>query len=162
MANAAEIKAQIRTLEQGNPTFYEDACKTLELSKRLFSLFVGSALDEKANILKLLASNYVLNDLSIVPIYRKPFDVIAKGPSRLNWLPGRDSNPRPIGYKDSDISVRLGLSHHPPKRMSGAVEVYWMGSSTSSLCTFLSTDSPSTGFAQDYRRGKWDFLLRLP
>jgi len=36
------------------------------------------------------------------------------GPS-LTWLPGRDSNPRPIGYKCSDISVRLGLSHHPPQ-----------------------------------------------
>ena len=30
------------------------------------------------------------------------------------WLPGRDSNPRPIGYKCPDISARLGLSHHPP------------------------------------------------
>jgi len=30
-----------------------------------------------------------------------------------NWLPGRDSNPRPIGYKCPDISARLGLYHHP-------------------------------------------------
>ena len=50
--------------------------------------------------LKLLASNYSLvkgSDVSILPTYRKPFDMIAEGPSRLNWLPGRDSNPRPIG-----------------------------------------------------------------
>jgi hypothetical protein len=127
-----------------------------------FSEFPPSRPISTENILKLLASNYILSDPSIVPIYRKPFDVIAKGLSLISWLPGRDSNPRPIGYKCPDISARLGLSHHPPKRMSGALEVYWMGSSTSSLCTFLPTDSPSTGFAQDYRRGKWDFLLRLP
>jgi len=60
--------------------------------------------------------------------YRKPFDRLAltnaayqkrKATSRVKsglsqiWLPGRDSNPRPIGYKCPDISARLGLSHHP-------------------------------------------------
>ena len=99
-ASIAEIKAQIRTLGDGNPNFYQDACRTLELSKRLFPLFLESSYEEKASILKLLASNYSLvnsNDVSILPIYRKPFDIIAEGLSRLNWLPGRDSNPRPIG-----------------------------------------------------------------
>jgi site-specific DNA recombinase len=99
-ATIAEIKAQIRTLGHGNPNFYQDACRTLELSKRLFPLFLESSYEEKASILKLLASNYSLvnaSDVSILPTYRRPFDIIAEGPSRLNWLPGRDSNPRPIG-----------------------------------------------------------------
>ena len=98
--NIAEIKAQIRTLGNENPNFYQNACRTLELSKRLFPLFLESSHEEKASILKLLASNYSLvkgSDVSILPTYRKPFDIIAEGPSRLNWLPGRDSNPRPIG-----------------------------------------------------------------
>jgi hypothetical protein len=59
-----------------------------------------SSYEEKASILKLLASNDSLvyaGDVSIRPTYRKPFDIIAEGLSRLNWLPGRDSNPRPIG-----------------------------------------------------------------
>jgi hypothetical protein len=63
-------------------------------------------------------SNYSLvnaGDVSILPTYRKPFDIIAEGLSCLIWLPGRDSNPRPIGYKCPDISARLGLSHHPPE-----------------------------------------------
>ena len=64
--------------------------------------------------------------------------------SALTFLPGLDY-----------LIIRV-------KRMSGAVEVYWLGSSTSSLCTFLPTHSPSAGFAQDYHRGKWAFLLRLP
>ena len=132
---------------------------------------------EKRRILDFLFSNCLWKDDTLIPNYRKPFDTLAvtnaahpkeKATSRMKsglseiWLPGRDSNPRPIGYKCPDISARLGLSHHPPMRMSGAIEVYWVGSSTSSLCTFLSTHSPSTGFAQDYRREKWDSLLRLP
>jgi hypothetical protein len=56
----AEIKSQIRTLGNGNPNFYQDACRTLELSKRLFPLFLESSYEEKASILKLLASNYAL------------------------------------------------------------------------------------------------------
>ena len=99
-ASVVEIKAQIRTLGDGNPNFYQDACRTLELSKRLFPLFLEANYEEKASILKLLASNYSLvnaSDVSIIPTYRKPFDIIAEGLSRLNWLPGRDSNPRPIG-----------------------------------------------------------------
>jgi len=57
----------------------------------------------------------VLPHQELAPNDRKPFDIIAEGLSPLNWLPGRDSNPRPIGYKCPDISARLGLSHHPPR-----------------------------------------------
>jgi hypothetical protein len=53
--------------------FYQDACRTLELSKRLFPLFLESSYEEKASILKLLASNYI----------------IAEGPSRLTGSPTR-------------------------------------------------------------------------
>ena len=35
----------------------------------------------------MVASNFTLNDVSLCPKYRKPFDIIAKGLSRPNWLP---------------------------------------------------------------------------
>ena len=41
-------------LGYGNPNFYQDA------SKRLFPLFLQSSYEEKASILKILASNYSL------------------------------------------------------------------------------------------------------
>ena len=69
------------------------------------------------------------------------------------WLPGQDSNLRPIGYECPNISIGLGLSHHPPGCRFGCralMRHYWTGSSTSSLCTFLPTHGPSAGFAQDY------------
>jgi hypothetical protein len=79
---------QIRTLGDENPNFYQDACRALELSDRLFPLFLESSYDEKASILKLLASNYSpvnSSDVSIIPTHRKPFDKSAEGLSRLNW-----------------------------------------------------------------------------
>ncbi len=37
------------------------------------------------------------------------------------WLPGQDSNLRPIGYEFPDISTGLGLSHHPPEESGEGV-----------------------------------------
>ncbi|MFQ5905897.1 MAG: alpha/beta hydrolase family protein, partial [bacterium] len=48
--------------------------------------------EEKAKILKLVASNYLLMHGSLYPTYRKPFDILAKGPSRSIWYGEIDSN----------------------------------------------------------------------
>lgn len=91
-ASIAEIKTITAGLNRVNPSFYEDAERTLELSKRLYPTYVKANYEEKAEILKYLASNYTLLDASVSPQWRKPFDLMAKGLSRLEWLPGQDSN----------------------------------------------------------------------
>jgi len=92
------------------------------------SLYEKQEMKEKRRILDFLFSNCLWKNGNLIPNYRKPFDILAltnagyqkrKATSRVKsglseiWLPGRDSNPRPIGYKCPDISARLGLSHHP-------------------------------------------------
>jgi hypothetical protein len=67
-SSIAEIEAQIRTFGDENPNFYQDACRTLELCKRLFPLFLELSYEEKVSILKLLASNYSLVNASDVSI----------------------------------------------------------------------------------------------
>src|SRR5262245_33470610 len=46
-ATIAEFKAQIRTLDDRDPDFYQDACRILELFERLFPLFLKSSYEEK-------------------------------------------------------------------------------------------------------------------
>ncbi len=75
-----------------NPDFYEYGYKTLELSNKLYFQYVRASSEEKAKILKYIASNYVLNGVSLDAVYRKPFDIIAEGVSCPTWLPGEDSN----------------------------------------------------------------------
>lgn len=82
-----EIKAQIASAKTVNPNFYEDGCRTLELSNRLYSMYVKANYEEKAKILKAVASNYTIHDVTITPTYRKPFSLFAKRASRLSWLP---------------------------------------------------------------------------
>jgi len=104
-----EIKAQIDSTKALNPNYYEDGCKTLELSNRLYSLYVKANYEDKAKILKAVASNYTLIDVSLCPTYRKPFDIIAKGLNCPDWLPLKDSNLGPSGYTLTPIARRVGL-----------------------------------------------------
>lgn len=83
-----ELKAQIANAKAVNPNFYENGCKTLELSNRLYSMYVKANYGEKAKILKAVASNYTINDVTIAPTYGKPFSLFAKRASRPNWLRG--------------------------------------------------------------------------
>ncbi|MEJ2745839.1 MAG: hypothetical protein P8123_09180, partial [bacterium] len=98
-ANIAEIKAIMNGLLKENPKWHENASRTLELANCLPSLYDRANDQEKAGILKCLASNYTIVDVTITPTWRKPFDLMAKGLSRTNWLPGQDSNLRHGGYR---------------------------------------------------------------
>jgi len=91
-AQLIEIKSQMDSAKRVNPRFYDDGCQALELSKRLHRMYVKVNYEEKANLLRLIASNYALLDVSLSPTWKRPFDLFVKGPSRPNWLPGQDSN----------------------------------------------------------------------
>ncbi|MBF0503460.1 MAG: recombinase zinc beta ribbon domain-containing protein, partial [Candidatus Omnitrophica bacterium] len=92
------LKSQIANVEKVNPNFFEDACKILELSKSLHSQYLKADYHEKGNLLKLVASNYTLNDVSVCPTYRRPFSFIAEWPLCLRKLPREGSNLGQTGY----------------------------------------------------------------
>ena len=99
-----EVKAQLEEAKKMNPNFYEDGIQTLELMKLLHSEYVRGNLDEKANILKRIASNYQLNDVTITATYRKPYIFFAKMQGCPNWLPRLDSN--------QDTEIQSLMSYH--------------------------------------------------
>ena len=90
-----EVRAQRESVKAINQNFYEDGCKTLELANRLNSLYLKANYEDKAKILKFVASNYTLNDITLYPVYRKPFNFIVEKGGHLNSYPHRDSNPGP-------------------------------------------------------------------
>lgn len=94
----AVIKSQIHQAEHLNPNVYEKGLQTLELSKSLYPEYLTRNYDGKAEILKTVASNYIINDVTICPTWRKPFDLLAKGLSHSVKLPREGSNLGPIGY----------------------------------------------------------------
>jgi hypothetical protein len=61
------LKMQLNAPEKNNPNFYEDGRKILELSNSLHRLYVKANYQEKAHLLKIVASNYILHDVSVSP-----------------------------------------------------------------------------------------------
>jgi len=88
------------------PYLYEDGCKTLELSKRIYPLYVRANYEEKAKIPAFVASSCILLDSTLCPTYRKPFDIIAKGLPRPVKLARTDSN-----------SAKGGINSHLAKNL---------------------------------------------
>lgn len=82
-----EIESQMDGRQVIERDFYEFGYKTFELSKMLYSQYVRANYEDKAKMLKFVASNYTLNDVSLFPTYRKPFDMLAEGLSHTSWLP---------------------------------------------------------------------------
>ena len=90
----ANFKSQIQKCERVNPNYFEDGARILELSNRLYPIYVKATFNDKARILKVLASNYTIrqeDNVTICPTYRKPFDLLAKGLLHSKWLPEDDA-----------------------------------------------------------------------
>lgn len=89
-ATINDLKAQIEQAKKINPRLYEDGVSALELPDLLCSQYFAGTLEEKGIILRKIASNYVLNDVTLCPTYRSPFSIFAKGASCTTWLPKVD------------------------------------------------------------------------
>jgi site-specific DNA recombinase len=107
-----EILGKIEKHQNANSSYLKEGIQLLELAQKAASLYEKQEMKEKRRILDFLFSNCLWKDGTLVPNYRKPFDMLAltnsayqkrKATSRVKnglseiWLPGRDSNPRPIG-----------------------------------------------------------------
>ncbi len=91
------VLAQIRNHQSANQNYLEEGVGILELAKRAYSLYQNQPAHEKARLLKIVQSNCTWDGVTPRPIYKKPFDVLAKGLRSGDWLPGQESNLRPIG-----------------------------------------------------------------
>jgi len=82
------ILVNINKHKDANTNYFEKGIKILELAQKAYSTYLEQNNTAKRNLLNILLSNCTLNDGNLYPIYRKPFDLLAKGLSRSNWLPG--------------------------------------------------------------------------
>lgn len=81
-ASKERIEASIHALEELTPDRYMATLRDLlELSKRAFSLYGKMEPEKKREFLNLICSNYLLREKTLEPIYKKPFNLLAKGSS---------------------------------------------------------------------------------
>lgn len=89
-----DIELALEKHKNANINYIDEGIKILELSQRAHSLYLKQNFREKAKLIRILTSNCTLLNATPYPTYRKPFDLLAKGLSRSNWLPREDSNLR--------------------------------------------------------------------
>jgi site-specific DNA recombinase len=108
----ADILRKIEQHQHANQTYLDEGVRLLELAQRATNLYERQEMREKRRLLDFVFSNSTWQDGCLIPAYRKPFDMLAitneayhkeKAASGASdglftlWLPGPDSNQRPIG-----------------------------------------------------------------
>ena len=71
------------------------ATRILELANKACFLYDRQNPEEQAKLLKIVLSNCAIEDTSLYPAYRKPFDLILKAAQTKKWWAWGDSNSRP-------------------------------------------------------------------
>ena len=91
------IKVEIEIHDQANDSFKEMLITAFYLASKSYDLFICSKTEEKRRLISFVFSNIQLKGKKLEYTLRKPFDMMVGLGTCKDWLPGRDSNPRPIG-----------------------------------------------------------------
>lgn len=75
----AMLKLQLDACDLGRHETAEIAVKAFELSQNLRGQWVTADYSTKRRYLEIVFLNFVLDDVTLVPTTRKPFDVLAEG-----------------------------------------------------------------------------------
>jgi site-specific DNA recombinase len=70
---------QVESLARSHNEDGDIAVKAFELSQSLMDKWVTADYAAKRRILEIVCLNFSLNDVTLCPIWRKPFDVLAEG-----------------------------------------------------------------------------------
>jgi site-specific DNA recombinase len=107
-----DLLRHIEKHQQANQTYLDEGVHLLELAQKAVVLSEKQDMREKRRLLDFVCSNAQWRDGRLIPTYRKPFDLLAstnlaytktraaspvENGSCPGWLPGPDSNQRPIG-----------------------------------------------------------------
>ncbi len=82
-----------QTIDQGFKRYVRSA---FSLASRVHELFQNATLFEKRELMSCVFSNIILNGKNPCISLKKPFHLMVNLSYCADWLPGRDSNPRPI------------------------------------------------------------------
>ena len=81
----ARLVSQIQAHQVADHRYYDDGLKLLELASKAHELYSKQPVDQKHKFLRILLSNCTLQDGTLRPTYKKPFDILARGIERGVW-----------------------------------------------------------------------------
>ena len=84
-ADKARILEELNNCRVSDDQAYLQGVKILELAAKAHELYKKQTSDEKNKFLRILLSNCTLENGTVRPVYRKPFDILARGVESKNW-----------------------------------------------------------------------------
>jgi site-specific DNA recombinase len=100
------LKAQLSALQDGQiDDRILDVRRTLELAQKAYSLYVTRKPEEQAELIKTVLLNCSVDNVSLYPTYRKPFDLIIQRAENDEWWTRLDSNQRPLPCQPTSQNV---------------------------------------------------------
>jgi len=81
-AELADLTAALAECNRDQHVESHEGLQILELANRLYPTYLDMEHEKRAKLLKLLASNYVLDGVTLSATYRKPFSLFQELPSR--------------------------------------------------------------------------------
>jgi site-specific DNA recombinase len=92
------LEAQVQTLSKPiNAEHALTVARILELANKAYSLYLTRNSEERAELLRMVLLNCATDGVSVMPTYRKPFDMIFQRAQREEWSGREDLNLRPPG-----------------------------------------------------------------
>src|SRR6266852_496873 len=150
-----QILLALQGLEQASTDMLLTAKRTFELANKAYFLYVTQKPEDQAKLLKMVLSNCRIDDVSLYPTYRKPFDLIFQRAKTKDWRRERDSNPRcPLRH-----GRFRGVWFQPLTHLSGRLRVVvtiLTGGLESTECqlSWSHSISHTTGVVLAHSRGK--------
>jgi DNA invertase Pin-like site-specific DNA recombinase len=89
-----DLEETLGQIEKSSGGWLEPSKNFVTTCNQAGSVAWQEILSPKKDFLKILGSNFFLKDLSLLAIYRKPYDLVAKSQGSFNWRGRRDLNPR--------------------------------------------------------------------
>ena len=93
----AKVEDQLELLRSVTEPRLDEANATFELLERAPSLYSRQDPEEQASLLRTLVSNCFVNEENLVPVYKKPFDLVAEGLRYGDWYALLDNFRTPLG-----------------------------------------------------------------
>ena len=94
--DADQLKLTLAGFQSFNGDRLVDAKRILELANKAYSLYISRNSTEQANLLKTILLNCAIDEVSLYPSYRKPFDLIFQRAKSEDWSGREDLNLRPL------------------------------------------------------------------
>ena len=101
--NERQIQAALTRLGMPSSDRILDAKRILELANKAYSLYLTQNPTQQAQLLRMVLLNCSIDGASVLPSYRKPFNLICQRAENEDWSGRADLNCRPLAPQASAL-----------------------------------------------------------